>query len=86
MTVEELKKIPLHFVCHLNMGDVHTTTYASEDNRIGICDHVPYKDGEPKGRTYRHWMLDGKVFKKWDKFVEALKDFKIEDKNDKRTI
>jgi len=52
-------------------------TYASDDGRIKICDHVPYKDGEPKGKSYRHYMLDGKVFKKWDKFVEALKDFKI---------
>lgn len=80
MTPEELTKIPLHFVSHLSMEHKHCTVYASEDGRISICDHVPYKDGEPKGRTYRHWMLDGKVFKKWDKFIEALKDFKIEDK------
>lgn len=76
MTLEELKKIPLHFVCHLNMGDVHTTTYASEDNRIGICDHVRYKDGEPKGKSYRHWRIDNNVYKKWDDFVKALNDFK----------
>lgn len=86
MTLEELTRIPFHFECHLNMEDEHCTTYANDDGRIKICDHVPYKDGEPKGRTYRHYMLDGKVFKKWDKFIEALKDFKIENKNDKGTI
>lgn len=77
MTLEEFTKIPFHFECHLSMEYEHCTTYASDDGRIKICDHVHYKNGEPKGRTYRHWMLDGKVFKKWEKFIEALKDFKI---------
>lgn len=83
MTLEELRKIPFHFECHLNMEGEHCTTYASEDGRIKICDHVPYKDGVPKGKSYRHYMLDGKVFKKWDKFIEALKDFEIKDKNER---
>lgn len=77
MTPEELTKIPFHSECHLSMEHEHCTTYASEDGRIKICDHVPYKDGVPKGKSYRHYMLDGNVFKKWDKFIEALKDFKI---------
>lgn len=75
MTLEELKKIPLHFECHLSMEEEHCTTYASEDGRIKICDHVPYKDGEPKGKSYRHYKLDGKVYKSWEKFVEALAEF-----------
>ncbi len=76
MTYEELKKVPFHFVSHLSMEDEHCTTYASEDGRIGFCNHVPYKNGEPKGRSYRHYMIDGKVYKTKEKFVEALEQFK----------
>ena len=76
MTLEELSKIPFHFVAHLSMEDEHTTSYVSEDNRLGFCDHVPYKDGVPKGRSYRHYMIDGKVYKTKREFLKALKEMK----------
>lgn len=75
MTIEELDKVPFRFHSHMNLADEHTTTYFSEDQRIGFCDHVPYKDGQPHGRSYRHYWLDGKVYKTKKKFLEALKDF-----------
>ena len=78
MTIEELEKIPFHFVSHLSMPDEHTTTYVSDDNRIGFCVHVPFKYGKPHGRTYRHYMIDGKVYKSKKKFIEALKDYNQE--------
>lgn len=73
MTIEELNKTPFRFHSHMAMEDEHTTTYFSSDGRIGFCDHVPCKDGEPHGRSYRHYMIDGKVYKSKKNFIEALK-------------
>ena len=44
MTIEELEKVPFHFVAHMSMEDMHTTTYESDDGRFGFCDHVPFKE------------------------------------------
>lgn len=74
MTIEELEKIPFRFVSHLNMEGEHCTTYVSYDGRIGFCDHQPYKDDEPHGKPYRHWMVLGKVYKSKKKFLEAIKE------------
>lgn len=51
MTPEELAKIPFHFVCHMSMEHEHTLTYASEDNRLGWCDHTPVKKNGKRLRT-----------------------------------
>ena len=59
----------------MSMEDEHITTYLSEDGKIGFCNHVPFKDGEPHGRSYRHYFLNGKVYKSKKKFLEAIKDF-----------
>lgn len=75
MTYEELKKIPFRCVSHLALEDEHCTTYISEDGRIGFCDHVKFKNGQPTKRGYRHWQIDGKVYKTTSKFIEALKEF-----------
>ena len=63
MTEEELSKIPFKFVGHMSMEDEHTIAYQSENGRLGFCDHTPYKDGHPHGRSYRHYRIDGKVYK-----------------------
>ncbi len=76
MTYEELKKVPFHCVAHLSMENEHLITYVSENGRLGFCDHVPYKNGVPKGRAYRHYTIDGKVFKSKEKFLDALADFR----------
>ena len=75
MTEEELKKVPFTFNSHLSMEHEHCTSYVALGGRLGFCDHVPYRDGEPRGRGYRHYMIDGKVYKKKEKFIEALRDF-----------
>lgn len=76
MTYEELKKVKFTCLCHLLMEDEHLTTYVSENGRLGFHEHVPYKDGVPKGRAYRHYIIDGKVYKSKKKFLEALADFR----------
>ena len=75
MTIEELNKIPFHFVSHMSMEDEHITTYASEDDQLGWCDHVPYKNGRPFGRVYSHYRIGLKVYKTKAKFLEAIKDY-----------
>ena len=77
MTEEELKKVPFRWQGHMSLESEHTSTYLSEDKRIGFCDHVPFRNGEPHGRAYRHYMIDGKVYKTKEKFLEALKDFEL---------
>ena len=75
MTLEELQKIPFHFVSSLSMEDKHMLSYESEDGRLGYCDHTLKRKNGDFGRTYRHWRIDNKVYKTKDKFIEALKDF-----------
>ena len=77
MTEEELGKIPFRFTGHLSMEGEHCSTYESIDGRLGVCHHVPFKDGEPYGRAYTHYRIDKKVYKTRKKFIEALKDFEL---------
>ena len=75
MTEEQLKKTPFHFVSHINMADVHISTYASKDGKLGFVDYCPMKDDMPHGRAFRHYLIEGKEYKTWKKFIEALKDY-----------
>ena len=75
MTIDELKAIPFHFVCSAAWEDEHTMTYESEDGRLGYCEHTPKRKNGDFGRTYRHYHIDGKVYKTMEKFIAALADF-----------
>ena len=78
MTLEELKKVKFHKTCHLALAKEYTTTYVSENNRLAFCDHVPRdEDGMVKkgGRAYRHYMIDGKVYKIRAAFEKAIKNY-----------
>ena len=50
-------------------------TYESEDGRLGFCEHTPKLKNGNFGRTYRHYHIDGKVYKSKEKFLAALADF-----------
>jgi len=80
MTLEELKKVPFHWVGSLAMEKEHTLTYASEDGRLGFCDHSPKRKNGDFRKGYRHWRIDNKTYKSWDKFVKALADFNPNEK------
>ena len=69
MTIDELKAIPFHFVCSAAWEYEHTLTYESEDGRL------PKRKNGDFGKGYRHWHIDGKVYKTKEKFLEALKDY-----------
>lgn len=75
MTIEELKRIPFHFVCSMALENEHTLTYESEDGRLGYCNHTPKRKNGDFDKSYRHWHIDGKVYKKKEKFIAALTDF-----------
>lgn len=75
MNIEELKNIKFHFVCSMALESEHTLTYESEDGRLGFCDHTPKRKNGDFGRTYRHYRIEGKVYKTKEKFLEALKDY-----------
>ena len=51
-------------------------SYATEDGRLGFCDHTLKRKNGDFGRTYRHYHIEGKVYKTRDEFLEALKDYK----------
>ena len=75
MTIEEIKHIPFYFVCSAAWEHEHTITYESEDGRLGFCEHTPKLNNGNFGRTYRHYHIDGKVYKSKKKFLAALADF-----------
>ena len=75
MTIEELEKVKFHFVCSAAWEHEHTLTYESEDGRLGFCDHTPKRKNGDFGKGYRHWHIDGKVYKSKEKFIAALADF-----------
>ena len=76
MTEAELLVLPFRFQCHLAMEHEHCSTYVAQfgGHRFGVCNHTPIDSAtmEPHGRRYRHWMLDGKVYKTRKKFLEAI--------------
>lgn len=39
---------------------------------LGMCIHQPYKDGVPKGKSYTHYMWNGKVYKSLEKLLDAM--------------
>lgn len=84
MTEEELKKVKFRFVCHLNMEDENSSTYESEDGKLGFCDHVPKRPNGTFRKGYRHYRIEGKIYKKYDKFIEALKDYSPKGKEDEK--
>jgi len=78
MTIEELKNIKFYFLCSMSFENERTITYESEDGRLGFCDHFPRKHGYTTtefGKPYRHWHVDGKVYKTEEGFKMALADF-----------
>lgn len=72
MTREEINNIPFKWQSHTAGAYEHTMFYSAEykGHQFALCDHQPYKNGVPYGRNYRHYAVDGKVFKTKEKFYE----------------
>ena len=74
MTEDEFYKLPWRKRRHINMANECASTWQTDDGRFAICDHTVKKGEFEYGRTYRHYMIDGKVYKSRKKFLEALND------------
>lgn len=72
MTIEEFYALPFKRTGHLSMEDEHCSTYATSDGRFAYCIHVPYRLWQPSGRPYKHYRIDGKVYKSEAKLIKAL--------------
>ena len=72
MTQEELDKMLFSLTAHVSWEHEHTLTYASGDGRLGFCDHVPYRNGRPCGKAYRHYRIENQIYKTKETFLEGL--------------
>ena len=75
MTEEQLKQVKFKFVSSLSLESEHIVTYASEDGRLGFCVHSKKKRNGDFVRSFRHYRIEGKVYKKREEFIDALKEF-----------
>lgn len=57
MTIEELEKVKFKFHSHMSMEDEHTTTYFSEDGKIGFCNHVPFPSDGRRDATAQYQRI-----------------------------
>ena len=65
-------------VSHLTFDDYYVSSYISKDGHLGFADFTPRgEDGYCKGKSYRHWRIDGQVFKSKKKFLQALENFEL---------
>ena len=75
MKANELKKVPFHFVSHLNLDNEHRTMYADNSGRLGFCD-ITQKKGEFEfGDSHREFRIDSTWYDDKDEFLKALKNF-----------
>lgn len=74
MTEQQFNQIPFRMVSHLALEHEHASTYINEEYGFSVCKHVKKKDDFTYGRTYIHYMYQGKVYKTKQKFLEAIKD------------
>lgn len=77
MTKEELNKIPFRFVSHMSMEHEHSATYVNDEYGFAMCSHTKKNKYGDFGRTYRHFMYQGVVYKSLPKFLEAIKDVEL---------
>lgn len=78
MTEQELKQIKFKKSGHMTTSYEYMSSYISEDGKLAYCDHVPIKNGLIKGRPYRHYRINGKVYKNKRDFLKALENFSIQ--------
>jgi hypothetical protein len=74
MTKEQLEKIQFRFVSSLSMAHEHCTVCHNLEYGFSFCTHTKKKSNGDFGRSHRHYMYQGKVYKSLDKFLEAIKD------------
>lgn len=75
MTKDELSKVPFRMSGHVSMAHEHTTTYVNQQYGFILIDRAKViKGGMGFGKTKRAYKYNGKVYKSYDSFCEAIKD------------
>lgn len=77
MTLLQLQQLPWRFQSSLAMEHEHATTYAAKigGKSISKCVHTIKKADGTFGRSYTHYLFDGKVFKSHSKVLEAINQY-----------
>lgn len=75
MTKEEFEKIPFKQGGHLSMADAYESTYYNDEYGFTIVVITKRtQGGYGVGKSRREYNYKGKWYKKFDKFLEAIKD------------
>ena len=74
MTEKELSQIPFRMVSHLAMGTEHICVYKSQNPLYNI---LIYKNTKRKkngdfGKSYTHYVLNGKEYKTKQELLDAI--------------
>ena len=75
MTREELAKVPFRMSGHVSMAHEHVSTYVNQQYGFILIDRAKViKGGTDFGKAKREYIYQGKTYKKYDQFLEAIKD------------
>ena len=75
MTKEELAKVPFKAGGHLAMEDAYESTYYNDEYGFTIAEITKRtQGGYGIGKSHKEYCYKGKWYKKFDKFLEAIKD------------
>lgn len=85
MTLFQLQNLPWRFQSSLAMKHEHATTYAAKigDKPIRKCEHTIKKADGTFGRSYTHYLFDGKVFKSHSKVLGAINQYQNEQRDNR---
>lgn len=70
----QLQQLPWRFQSSLAMKHEHATTYAAKigDKPIRKCVHTLKRADSTFGRSYTHYLFDGKVYKSHNKLLTQI--------------
>ena len=74
MTEQELSQIPFRMVSHLAMETEHICVYESKNPlyNIKMCKHTTIRKNGDFGKSYTHYVLNGKEYKTKQELLDAI--------------
>lgn len=84
MTLLQLHHLPWAFRSSLAMEHEHATTYEARigDKPVSKCVHTLKRANGTFGRSYTHYLFEGKVYKSHKATVEAINQYLETSKNE----
>lgn len=71
LTEEKFRQLRFRMVSHLALESEHCSVYTNDTYKISVCRHVLKKKDGNFGRSYDHYMYNGKVYKTFKRFLDA---------------